>query len=175
MLLSKHPARCFEFTPIDLNTRLVNRVEILTGSGTWSPPVGVNEFRAVLIQGGGAGESGENGANATTATVKSQSNTTTIGQGYVTPFFSNLRNSTSGGNGGAGGDGGVGGKIYEADFSNTDGKSYPYKIGHGLKVEGGNTLAVNAVSDFSGDNTLPITAAAVQETVGNIEIILGTI
>ena len=52
---------------------------------------------------------------------------------------------------------------------------FPYKIGHGLKVEGGNTLAVNAVSDFSGDNTLPITAAAVQETVGNIEIILGTI
>ena len=138
------------FTPIDLNTRLVNRVEILTGSGTWSPPVGVNEFRAVLIQGGGAGESGENGANATTATVKSQSNTTTSGQGYVTPFFSNLRNSTSGGNGGAGGDGGVGGKIYEADFSNTDGKSYPYSCGIGADTpgtEGTETMFGNASSE----------------------------
>lgn len=51
-----------------------------------------------------------------------------------------------------------------------------YKIGHGLKLDTPtNTLSVNAVSDFGGDNTLPITAAAVQETVGNIEILLGTI
>lgn len=49
-----------------------------------------------------------------------------------------------------------------------------YKIGHGLKVEE-NTLLVDIVSDFEGDNTLPIAAAAVQETVGNIEILLGTI
>lgn len=51
-----------------------------------------------------------------------------------------------------------------------------YKIGYGLKLDTPtNTLSVNAVSDFEGDNTLPITAAAVQETVGNIEILLGTI
>lgn len=50
-----------------------------------------------------------------------------------------------------------------------------YKIGHGLKVTGGATLEVDAVSSFDGDNTLPITAAAVQETVGNIEVLLGTI
>lgn len=49
-----------------------------------------------------------------------------------------------------------------------------YKIGHGLKVED-DTLSVNSVSNFYGDNTLPITAAAVQETVGNIEVLLGTI
>ncbi len=49
-----------------------------------------------------------------------------------------------------------------------------YQIGHGLKLEG-NTLSVNAVNDFEGDNTLPITAAAVESTVGNIEILLGTI
>ena len=47
-------------------------------------------------------------------------------------------------------------------------------IGHGLKVEDGK-LAVDTAEDFSGDNTLPITAAAVQTTVGNIEILLGTI
>lgn len=49
-----------------------------------------------------------------------------------------------------------------------------YQIGHGLKLES-NTLSVNSVSDFEGDNTLPITAAAVEATVGNIEILLGTI
>ena len=49
-------------------------------------------------------------------------------------------------------------------------------IGHGLLLDREtNTLSVNAVSDFEGDNTLPITAAAVQDTVGNIEILLGTI
>ena len=56
------------------------------------------------------------------------------------------------------------------------GSGLSYKIGHGLKLDTPtNTLSVNAVSDFEGDNTLPITAAAVQETVGNIEILLGTI
>lgn len=49
-----------------------------------------------------------------------------------------------------------------------------YQIGHGLKLEG-DLLSVNTVDDFEGDNTLPITASAVQSTVGNIEILLGTI
>ena len=49
-----------------------------------------------------------------------------------------------------------------------------YGVGHGLKVEDGR-LAVDAAEDFDGDNTLPITAAAVQTTVGNIEKLLGTI
>lgn len=47
-------------------------------------------------------------------------------------------------------------------------------VGHGLKVVDGD-LTVNSVNDFSGDNTLPMTAAGVQATVGNIEALLGTI
>ena len=47
-------------------------------------------------------------------------------------------------------------------------------VGHGLKIVGGN-LTVNAVDDFNGDNTLPMTAAGVQTTVGNIEALLGVI
>jgi hypothetical protein len=66
-----------------------------------------------------------------------------------------------------------------ADFDTewgTGGGSGGYQIGHGLKLDApSNTLSVDAVSDFAGDNTLPITAAAVQETVGNIEVLLGTI
>lgn len=54
-----------------------------------------------------------------------------------------------------------------------------YRIGHGLKVdEATNTLSVDAVDAVNapeGDNTRPITAAAVNSTVGNIEVLLGTI
>lgn len=47
-------------------------------------------------------------------------------------------------------------------------------IGHGLKLVAGD-LTVDAVDNFMGDNTLPMTAAGVQTTVGNIEALLGTI
>lgn len=49
-----------------------------------------------------------------------------------------------------------------------------FGVGHGLKVVG-NDLTVDSVSDFEGDNTLPMTAAGVQTTVGNIEALLATI
>lgn len=49
-----------------------------------------------------------------------------------------------------------------------------YQFGHGLKQEG-LTVSVDAVDDFSGDNTLPMTAAGVYATVGNIEALLKTI
>lgn len=49
-----------------------------------------------------------------------------------------------------------------------------YKFGHGLKVTG-NDVSVNSVNDFSGDNTLPMTAAGVQNTLGNIEALLKSI
>lgn len=49
-----------------------------------------------------------------------------------------------------------------------------YGVGHGLKVVGGD-LTVNSVSDFKGDNTLPMTAAGVDTVVGNIEALLATI
>lgn len=54
------------------------------------------------------------------------------------------------------------------------GGAIPYRFGHGLKQDGLD-VSVNAVSDFSGDNTLPMTAAGVQTTVGNIEALLATI
>lgn len=51
---------------------------------------------------------------------------------------------------------------------------FRYKIGHGLKVTG-DELSVDTTSNFDGDNTLPMTAAGVQTTLGNIEILLATI
>lgn len=51
-----------------------------------------------------------------------------------------------------------------------------YTFGHGLKVDPtNNTVSVDAVDDFSGDNTLPMTAAGVETIVGNIEVLLGAI
>lgn len=57
----------------------------------------------------------------------------------------------------------------------SDGGGFPYQIGNGLKVTGGDTLEVDTATDVEQDNTLPITSAAVYTTVGNIEILLGTI
>ena len=55
------------------------------------------------------------------------------------------------------------------------GESGPaYQFGHGLTVSG-TTVSVNTVSSFSGDNTLPMTAAGVQTVVGNIDALLSTI
>ena len=54
------------------------------------------------------------------------------------------------------------------------GKSY--EIGSGLKLDDAtNVLSVDTATDVEEDNTKPITSAAVYQTVGNIEILLGTI
>ena len=54
------------------------------------------------------------------------------------------------------------------------GSGQTYRFGHGLK-QAGNLVSVDTADGFDGDNTLPITAAAVQTSVGNIETILETI
>ena len=64
---------------------------------------------------------------------------------------------------------------YEAsDIPLPDSGGMGYEIGHGLKVTG-NTLEVDTAEEVEQDNTLPITSAAVYTTVGNIEVLLGTI
>lgn len=52
-----------------------------------------------------------------------------------------------------------------------------YNIGHGLLLDQEtNTISVDTVDGLENeDNTLPITAAAVSRTVGNINALLGTI
>lgn len=58
------------------------------------------------------------------------------------------------------------------DAVNTGGTSY--KIGHGLKVEGG-TLMVDTADAVEQDNTLPVTSAAVFVQTGNIEALLAAL
>lgn len=50
-----------------------------------------------------------------------------------------------------------------------------YRIGHGLKVTGGDTLEVDAADAVERDNTRPVTSAAIYTEVGNIDALLQTI
>lgn len=54
------------------------------------------------------------------------------------------------------------------------GGDFPYTLDDTLFLENG-VLGVNTAQEPDPDNTLPITAAAVAQTVGNIELILQTI
>jgi hypothetical protein len=52
---------------------------------------------------------------------------------------------------------------------------YELSIDETLKLNEQGALGVNTATEVEKDNTLPITAAAVHTTVGNIEILLSTI
>lgn len=49
------------------------------------------------------------------------------------------------------------------------------KLGNALKWDSQGRLAVEVAEEPSSDNTLPITAAAVQTAIGNIGVLLQTI
>lgn len=59
-------------------------------------------------------------------------------------------------------------------IENSGGMTPSYEFGHGLKVVD-KVVTVDTVDNFDGDNTLPITAAGVLASVGNIEALLETI
>lgn len=65
-------------------------------------------------------------------------------------------------------------EIFMTGGGGSGGGGTAFEVGHGLQMKD-NTLSVNSVSDFEGDNTLPCTASLVQTTVGNIEVLLATI
>lgn len=55
------------------------------------------------------------------------------------------------------------------------GGGFYYKIGAGLKITGGDTLAVDTATVVQQDNTKPVTSGAVYTEVGNINALLATI
>lgn len=65
------------------------------------------------------------------------------------------------------------GKAMAVDMMSVEGETL-CQFGHGLK-RSGNLISVDTADGFDGDKTLPITAAAVETAVGNIEILLETI
>ncbi len=50
-----------------------------------------------------------------------------------------------------------------------------FSLGHALGWDSQGRLAVQVATSAEADNTLPITAAAVQTELGNITVLLGTI
>ena len=63
--------------------------------------------------------------------------------------------------------------IGDGDLTVEGGSSY--EIGHGLKLDEDNKLCVDTATKVEGDNTKPITAAAVYTEIGNINALLETI
>nr|DAQ75383.1 MAG TPA: tail protein [Caudoviricetes sp.] len=126
---------------------------VLTGSGTWTPPEGASEIRAVLIGGGSDGGAGQDGTKTravlpddedyTSKQYKITQNTTTTdtSQSSIT--------STPKTSGGAGGNAGPGGKILSVNISIQPGQEFEYSAG---EANGGESTFGN-FSSASGERS----------------------
>lgn len=114
--------------------------EILTGSGTWVPPPGAKNGRAVLIGSGTNGQPGEDGK----------------------PGDRGTKSGAAGGAGGIGGKAGVSGKILQQELDFESLKSYSYNCGsNGAETTfGPYTSADGATSEVGYTNPLNSTTYA---------------
>ena len=129
------------YTPTDFGNNYEN-VDVVSTSGTWSVPAGVDRIRIVLIGGGQAGRAGEHG---------------------------NAGNNGKGGAGGSGGAGGNGGSIWLTDINNPSG-SYTVTIGSGgasAGAYGTATTAVQGATTYSSANGAP-SPTGYRELLNNI-------
>lgn len=101
-------------------TEILEERVVLTGSGSWTPPEGVDSVRAVLIGGGQNGESGASGTVGSRPQNDSDSTQTTQTVGPDTDVTTTTNVSTFGssspGSGGRGGRGGSAGKVYQVEL-----------------------------------------------------------
>ena len=102
--------------------------EVLTESGYWIVPKGVNSIRVVLIGGGQGGYSGKRGNNGSS------------GSGGF-----------AGGDGGDGGDAGHGGKVYQETIEVTPGDRYQVVVGKG--GAGGQYSSSGSIAGSDGDES----------------------
>ena len=119
---------------------------LLTGSGTWTVPAGVTQFKAVLIGGGNGGDSGFAGEDGPKMTYMS---TTTPAEG------------------GSYGANGAGGKIYEVDVT-SPAASYNYSCGTG--GSGGAVCSshnANNAGSAGGNTTFGLNSSASGYTYAN--------
>lgn len=127
--------------------------ELLTGSGTWTPPDGAKSVRVVLIGGGSGGTHGLGGSKS---------------------------NGSSPGSGGAPGEPGTGGNVVQSDLSIDQATSFPYACGAGgagrkngdttpnggATTFGDLTTADGSPSDFGYENLLDGTRYALPGKAG---------
>lgn len=109
--------------------------EILTGSGTWYPPKGAKNGRAVLIGGGTGGQNGTNGKH---------------GEQVNQPASSKARASKYqlGGDPGKGGQPGTPGKVLQVELDLSSVQSYSYQCGQA------GTGAVNPGTDVQSNGNV---------------------
>lgn len=131
------------FIPPDPNAGIYNTVEILTGSGAWTPPDGVESVRVILIGGGTGGWSGLPGAAAAEG---SQPSETSFGTTYYRVW------PGRGGAGGKAGAAGAGGKIYQELIELPSGADIAYSCGPG--GAGGIFSIEESIQGAAGGNTI---------------------
>lgn len=103
---------------------LYHNCQILTGSGNWSVPEGVEQIYVVMIGGGQGGSSGYPGFNGSDATTYTNVDTD--------KDISKMWYGAEGGEGGAGGAGGRPGRVYSVTISGDDlAAAYHYECGSG--------------------------------------------
>lgn len=103
--------------------------EVLTGSGRWTPPEGVDEVTYVLFSGAQGGQAGQKGGDSGTSKSYNFTNTSWI-TGEVTSR-GNFRLFGTGGKGGQGGSGGRGSKILQGTMKVTPGTPVSFACGTG--------------------------------------------
>lgn len=114
------------FTPWQVEP-FVDRVVVLTGSGTWTPPAGVNRVEAVLIGGGDGGSAGSPGEVPEVPSTTTQTETYTD---YVYMYWGKPNGGYSPAQGGAPGTPGSGGNILRISME-LDGSGIAYSSGVG--------------------------------------------
>ena len=111
--------------------------EVLTGSGSWTPPVGTTSVIAILIGAGQAGFNGKNGEIGSGGSSFGDPTKMKLERKTLTDTsLVNMSASTSvatvgynGGKGGAGGISGTPGKIYRVELEGVAETSIPYSCG----------------------------------------------
>ena len=103
--------------------------EVLTGSGQWTPPEGVEEVTYVMFSGAQGGQAGQKGGDAGASKSHNSTHTSWV-TGTVTRR-SIYRLWGAGGKGGKGGTGGKGSKILQGTLGVTPGTPISYNCGVG--------------------------------------------
>lgn len=103
---------------------LYHHCQILTGTGTWKVPEGVDQIYVVMIGGGQGGQSGSPGFNGSDATAYTDV--------PIDKDLSKIWYGAEGGDGGQGGKGGRPGRVYRVTIVADDlASSYRYACGAG--------------------------------------------
>lgn len=150
--------------------------EVLTGSGEWEPPEGVDFVRYALFSGAMGGKAGLAGETASVSKTHSYSNYSSISGELRSSGTLSLWGGP-GGKGGLGGEGGLGPKMLEGSMDLTPGVKIPFSCGVGGKgatfnadaVEEGEEGGATTFGELTTDNgTYPAESGWVDVMTGEV-------